>query len=95
MTDSTSNFKTTLDRIEKEIESYNSCVSTMTIVSIAFPFVVWLMLYFFNPKFVRTDDKRSNKKTILWTIGITLIAWALFYCFSYCKGYVGSFLCYK
>jgi hypothetical protein len=87
-------FKDTLDRIDKEIQCQNSCISTLTIIAIIMPFVIWLLLYLIKPSFVKNElDERSGKKIATWTVVFTIISWAILFGYSYFTGNVGSLAC--
>lgn len=87
-------FKETLDRIDKEITTQNSCISTLTIIAIAAPFVVWILLYLVKPSFVKNElDEKSTKKMITWTIIFTVVIWAVLFGYSYFTGNVGTLAC--
>jgi heme/copper-type cytochrome/quinol oxidase subunit 2 len=89
-----STFKETLNRIDKEIECQNSCISTLTIVAIAMPFIIWLLLFFIKPSFVKNElNERSTKKVVTWTVILTAISWAILFGYSYFTGNIGSLAC--
>lgn len=67
----------------------NKCVPMTTVISIAAPILIFIILYFLQPSFVQKleDDEysRSTPKVIGWTIFMSLIIWIGVYLYSYCK----------
>jgi ABC-type glucose/galactose transport system permease subunit len=92
-----------MERVVDEVIRQNnpnvkSCVPKLTIFAIAAPVLVFLLLYFFQPSIVKVKDGikmvRSTKRVFLYTLGITLVIWALMYAYSYMKGHsLGSMFC--
>lgn len=60
------------------------CLPTSVIIGIVSPFVIWILLYFISPGFVKKQDNngdvvRDTKKVFIWSIILTLILWVLLY----------------
>ncbi len=77
-----------------------SCASTLLVVAACVPLVVFLILFFFSPSFVKRKEGdqlvRDNSKVFGWTIAGTVFVWAAMYLYAYYNGYnVGGMLCYR
>lgn len=88
-----------LIRQKKEaISRKERCLPTMLIAGVVAPIIVWLLLYFIQPRFVQTKEgskyTRSNTKVFYWTILVTVIIWVGMYLWTWCQGYGNiSMLC--
>lgn len=92
--------QTELDKLEGQLNKKAGCVPTLLIIGACIPVVVWFMLFFFQPGFVKKKEGsrqvRDNSKVFGWTIGITLFLWAGMYVFAYFKGYdIGGSVCHR
>lgn len=71
------------DEGRRKIESKERSVPPMVIAGAIVPFVILLVLIFFQPSIVqrKEGDKtvRDNKKIFYWTVGLTLVIWLAMY----------------
>ena len=98
-------FRDKVRQLEQELQqatasiNSESCMSMTMIISAVVPVVVFLGLYLAAPSvgFLSEEDtgekKRSMKKVIMWTVGITLLAWGCIYGYNAYKGSGGTLLC--
>jgi len=105
MTDKTAQFRERVNRLKMELNaaqrdaSTEKCLPMMLIAAALTPIATFLGLYFISPGFVQEESpagnktERSTKKVFIWTLGISLICWALMYAWSYCQSYNGASLC--
>jgi len=67
------------------------CIPVMLIAGIIVPIVIWLVLYFIQPEFVKVQEGskkvRSNTKVFYWTVIVTVIIWVGMYLWTWCQGY--------
>lgn len=98
-------FKSDVEALQREIDLLNSqitksenCLPTILISGICIPILVFIVLFFFQPRFVKAKEgdryTRSKSRLFFWTVFITLVSWACMYGFSYFTGYGGeSMIC--
>ena len=73
-----------------KITSKEKCLPTMLIAGIAAPILIWLVLYFVQPRFV--SEKEGNKhvlsktKVFYWTVIFTILVWIAMYLWTWCRG---------
>lgn len=69
----------------------------MIVAGAVFPVLLLALLYFAQPAIVQTKEGgkmvRSNKKLFYWTLGVTLVVWALMYAYSWWSGHSVSMIC--
>ncbi|ALX27527.1 hypothetical protein GMAR_ORF153 [Golden Marseillevirus] len=74
-----------------------NCYPLLVAVGAVVPLLVWLVLYFIQPRFIQTRKDvgyvQDNWKLLKWTLLITLIVWALFWAFTFCKDYKQQTIC--
>jgi len=83
---------------KEAISRKEKCIPTMLIAGVITPIVIWILLYFIQPRFVQSKEGakyvRSNTKVFYWTLLITVIIWVGMYLWTWCKGYGNiSMLC--
>lgn len=88
-----------LAKAQNSINS-ESCISGATILVTVSPIVIALALYLIRPWFVEEKDgdksERSLKKTVMWTVILTLVTWGCIYGYSaYTGGATGMLVCKK
>ena len=101
-----SNLQTRVDELKSELSEVENnnrgstewmrCMSMSLVAGIAAPFIIALVLYFLNPKFVQKKGKkavRDSKKVIQWTVVFTVVIWIALYLYTYCTSAGGSALC--
>lgn len=89
-----------LTKHRKTIAQKERCLPTMLIAGIIAPIIIWLVLYFIQPRFVQTKEgnkyTRSNTKVFYWAALITVLVWVGMYLWTWCQGYANiSMLCSK
>lgn len=103
---SSSDFRDKVRQLEAELtkaqNSINSesCISGTTILVTVSPIVIALALYLIRPWFVEEKDgdksERSLKKTVMWTVILTLVTWGCIYGYSvYTNGAASTLICKK
>lgn len=79
-----------IQSLETNLSKKEKCFPTTTVVAIAAPFVAGLGLYLLQPSFVQKQEGgkyvRDSKKTLLWTLGLSMVIWIALFLFTYCKG---------
>lgn len=61
-----------------KLDNLNStCTPTIVIAAITTPLVVFLFLYFLNPKFIQKKKKRDWMLLIVWTFLFSAIVWGV------------------
>lgn len=67
-------------------KSLNDCVPKVVIYGAVAFVAVWLILYFMQPKFVKSQDGdklvRNKSKVFFWTLGLSALLWAGLYAWS-------------
>ena len=88
------------DRLgELNAEGRVQCFPTALVCAIITPIVIWLILYFTQPYFVRKYDRngaslQDNSKVLIWTAVITVVLYAIAWGVAWFSGYnVSSILC--
>lgn len=99
-----SKYKSRLGEMEEDLATFTknkyqmSCVPVLLITGGVVPLITGAILYFVNPKFISEETKsgekkRSTKKLLLWTGGITLACWMVLYALSCCEAFTSSLAC--
>ena len=74
--------------------SVEACLPTLVIIGIIAPLIVFLVLFFVAPRFVKKKDGiksvRSSRKVFLGTVIATLLIWSGLYVYAYMSGGVGT-----
>lgn len=89
-------FREKVASLEQQVKKFEGekCIPTMAIAAAVIPLLIFLVLFFLQPGFVqRTEGNksvRSVQKVFIYTLVISLIAWALMYCYSF---FTGSAVC--
>ncbi len=96
----TDEFAAALSDLESQVQQKDSCVKTVYLVAGAIPIVVLILLVLLKPGFVMKKDgdtkKRDRKKILLWTAGLTTIAWAAMFLYhKKVKPLTGKSFCMK
>jgi magnesium-transporting ATPase (P-type) len=80
-----------LDQEKRNICSKENCFPMMLIFGVLAPIIIWIILYFFQPRFVQetegTRRVRSNTKVFYWTVIFTLLIWVAMYLWTWCRGF--------
>lgn len=67
------------------------CFPTILVATILTPIIVWLVLYFLQPWFVRKKEgsgtTKDNSKVLVWTVIITAVIAAIVFGFSWYMNY--------
>lgn len=86
-----------IDGHTSQLATKEKCLPMVLMIAAAVPLVVFLVLYFLQPGFVKKKDGgksvRSGTKVFLWTLFVTVVAWVALYLYTWCKGYSGTMLC--
>lgn len=68
-----------------------SCIPTSLIVAILFPILLFLILWWWQPGFVKTTvngkTSRSTAKVFFYTILITALVWLFMYMYARCDNF--------
>lgn len=96
-------FGDSIANLQKKVEdlagvSQANCFPTVLVSAILTPVIVWVILYFLQPNFVRRQEGNAslqdNSKVLVYTIIITAIIYAVGFGVSYFAGYdITSALC--
>lgn len=74
-----------------------NCFPLLVAVGAVTPLLVWLVLYFIQPRFIQTRKDvgyvQDNWKLLKWTAIITILIWIVFYLFTFCKDYKQQTVC--
>nr|WNL49855.1 transmembrane domain containing protein [Marseillevirus sp.] len=74
-----------------------NCFPLLVAVGAVTPLIVWLVLYFIQPKFIQTRKDTGyapdNWKLLKWTAVITIGIWLIFWAFTFCKDYKQQTVC--
>ena len=87
-----------LEKERMSIVSKETCFPTMLILGVLAPIIIWVILFFIQPRFVQDKEGnrqvRSNTKVFYWTVIFTLLVWIGMYLWTWCKGFKNvSLLC--
>lgn len=77
----------------------SACIPTSLIVAVIFPILLFLVLWWWSPGFVKTTvngkSTRSTAKVFFWTVGITALVWLFMYMYARCDNFKNiSKLCF-
>lgn len=74
-----------------------NCFPLLVAIGAITPLVVWLILYFIQPRFIHTRKDvgyvQDNWKLLKWTAIISVLLWIVFYLFTFCKDYKQQNIC--
>ncbi|BAU80145.1 hypothetical protein A9K97_gp206 [Tokyovirus A1] len=74
-----------------------SCFPLLVAVGAITPLLVWLVLYFIQPRFIQTRKDtgyaQDNWKLLKWTAVFTIGIWLIFWAFTFCKDYKQQTIC--
>ena len=80
-----------IEKIGGKVTRKEKCLPTMLIAGIAAPVLIWLVLYFVQPRFVSEKEGnkhvRSNTKVFYWTVLFTVLIWISMYLWTWCRGF--------
>ena len=80
-----------LDKCNVSVNKKDNCFSSLVVIGVITPIILFLMLYFVQPGFVTSEQGgkrvRDKKKVFFWTIGVTLLVWASLYFYAYYNNY--------
>ena len=72
--------------VEQSGGAKTKCFPTAVYVGGTIPFVVLIVLFFWQPAFIQKKEGdrlvKDGKKFFFWSIGITIILWVLLYIYS-------------
>jgi len=82
-----------LDACQAKVSLQDNCVSALIVIGVVTPIVLFLLLYFIQPRFVTSkqgdQEVRDKMKLFLWTVGVTLVVWIALYLYAYFNNYAG------
>lgn len=86
-------FSRKIDELETQINALThnakqrqSYVSMKMILGVATPIITFLVLFFWSPRIVEIKEgdeyTRSTRRVVYWTVGVTLVVYALIFMYT-------------